>query len=172
MHNKQKLITFLGISMIMASSIGLLTQKITLENYYKEKFEILINRVIPKDQYLVNVDIKLSDGSNEKESSRTLNKLDKKTSVPEIEEKKEEQQQVVRKEEDFFDLFGNNVVEEPEKEEQTTENKEENTQQNKEIQKIKEELVVRVGVLEKWRHVLIGCSIVAGFILHKMVNMS
>ena len=46
------------------------------------------------------------------------------------------------------------------------------TQQNKEIQKIKEELVVRVGVLEKWRHVLIGCSIVAGFILHKMVNMS
>jgi chromosome segregation ATPase len=46
------------------------------------------------------------------------------------------------------------------------------TQQNKEIQKIKEELVVRVGVLEKWRHVLIGGSIVAGFILHKMVNMS
>jgi len=46
------------------------------------------------------------------------------------------------------------------------------TQQNKEIQKIKDELVVRVGVLEKWRHVLIGCSIVAGFILHKMVNMS
>ena len=46
------------------------------------------------------------------------------------------------------------------------------TQQNKEIQKIKEELAARVGVLEKWRHVLIGCSIVAGFILHKMVNMS
>ena len=46
------------------------------------------------------------------------------------------------------------------------------TQQNKEIQKIKEELVVRVGVLEKWRHVLIGCSIVAGFILHKMVNLT
>jgi hypothetical protein len=46
------------------------------------------------------------------------------------------------------------------------------TQQNKEIQKIKDELAARVGVLEKWRHVLIGCSIVAGFILHKMVNMS
>ena len=46
------------------------------------------------------------------------------------------------------------------------------TQQNKQIQKIKEELAARVGVLEKWRHVLIGCSIVAGFILHKMVNMS
>ena len=46
------------------------------------------------------------------------------------------------------------------------------TQQNKEIQKIKDELAARVGVLEKWRHVLIGCSIVAGFVLHKMVNMS
>jgi DNA repair exonuclease SbcCD ATPase subunit len=46
------------------------------------------------------------------------------------------------------------------------------TQQNKEIQKIKDELAARVGVLEKWRHVLIGCSIVAGFILHKFVNLS
>jgi DNA repair exonuclease SbcCD ATPase subunit len=45
-------------------------------------------------------------------------------------------------------------------------------EQNKEIQKIKEELAARVGVLEKWRHVLIGCSIVAGFILHKFVNLS
>jgi chromosome segregation ATPase len=44
--------------------------------------------------------------------------------------------------------------------------------QNKEIQKIKDELAARVGVLEKWRHVLIGCSIVAGFILHKFVNLS
>jgi len=46
------------------------------------------------------------------------------------------------------------------------------TQQNKEIQKIKDELAARVGVLEKWRHVLIGCSIVAGFVLHKMVNLT
>jgi len=46
------------------------------------------------------------------------------------------------------------------------------TQQNREIQKIKDELAARVGVLEKWRHVLIGCSIVAGFILHKMVNLT
>ena len=46
------------------------------------------------------------------------------------------------------------------------------SQQNKEIQKIKDELAARVGVLEKWRHVLIGCSIVAGFILHKFVNLS
>ena len=43
-------------------------------------------------------------------------------------------------------------------------------QQNKEIQKIKDELISRVGVLEKWRHVLIGGSIVVGFILHKFVN--
>ena len=42
--------------------------------------------------------------------------------------------------------------------------------QNKEIQKIKDELVSRVGVLEKWRHVLIGGSIVIGFMLHKFVN--
>jgi chromosome segregation ATPase len=45
-------------------------------------------------------------------------------------------------------------------------------EQNKQIQKIKDELVARVGVLEKWRHVLIGCSIVAGFVLHKMVNLT
>ena len=42
--------------------------------------------------------------------------------------------------------------------------------QNKEIQKVKEELVIRVGILEKWRHVLIGSSIVIGFMLHKFVN--
>ena len=42
----------------------------------------------------------------------------------------------------------------------------------KEIQKIKDELVSRVGVLEKWRHVLIGSSIVAGFMLHKFVDFS
>ena len=43
-------------------------------------------------------------------------------------------------------------------------------EQNKEIQKIKDELVSRVGVLEKWRHVLIGGSIVIGFMLHKFIN--
>jgi len=46
------------------------------------------------------------------------------------------------------------------------------SQQNKEIQKIKDDLAARVGVLEKWRHVLMGCSIVAGFVLHKMVNLT
>ena len=45
-------------------------------------------------------------------------------------------------------------------------------QQNKEIQKIKDELAVRVGVLEKWRHVLIGGSIVIGFLLHKFINIT
>ena len=45
-------------------------------------------------------------------------------------------------------------------------------EQNKEIQKIREDLNKRIGVLEKWRHVLIGCSIVAGFLLHKFVEFS
>jgi DNA repair exonuclease SbcCD ATPase subunit len=44
-------------------------------------------------------------------------------------------------------------------------------EQNTEIQKIKDDLASRVGVLEKWRHVLIGCSIVAGFLLHKFINL-
>ena len=45
-------------------------------------------------------------------------------------------------------------------------------EQNKEIQKIKEQILARVGVLEKWRHVLIGASIVMGFLLHKFVDFS
>ena len=49
---------------------------------------------------------------------------------------------------------------------------EQHIQQNKEIQKIKDELAVRVGVLEKWGHVLIGGSIVIGFLLHKFVNIT
>ena len=44
--------------------------------------------------------------------------------------------------------------------------------QNKEIQKMRDELISRVGVLEKWRHVLIGGSIVVGFMLHKFINFS
>ena len=44
--------------------------------------------------------------------------------------------------------------------------------QNREIQKIREELTSRMGVLEKWRHVLIGGSIVAGFLLHKFIEFS
>ena len=45
-------------------------------------------------------------------------------------------------------------------------------QQNKEIQRMRDELVSRVGVLEKWRHVLIGGSIVIGFLLHKFINFN
>ena len=38
-----------------------------------------------------------------------------------------------------------------------------------ELQKIREELSNRVGVLEKWRWVIIGGSIVVGFIIQKMM---
>ena len=40
------------------------------------------------------------------------------------------------------------------------------------IQQNKDELAARVGVLEKWRHVLIGGSIVIGFIIHKFIKFS
>ncbi len=46
------------------------------------------------------------------------------------------------------------------------------TQQHKEqkevIDKLKEELRSRVGVLEKWRWVIIGGSIVVGFSIQKL----
>ena len=45
-------------------------------------------------------------------------------------------------------------------------------EQNREIQRMRDELISRVGVLEKWRHVLIGASIVAGFILNKFLQVS
>ncbi|MEK9695608.1 MAG: hypothetical protein VW270_07560 [Candidatus Poseidoniales archaeon] len=45
-------------------------------------------------------------------------------------------------------------------------------EQNKEIQKIQREIEHRVGVLEKWRHVLIGGSIVVGFLLHKFIDFT
>jgi hypothetical protein len=40
-------------------------------------------------------------------------------------------------------------------------------EQNKEIQKIREELSNRVGVLERWRWLIIGGSIIVGFVLQK-----
>ena len=50
------------------------------------------------------------------------------------------------------------------------------TQQHKEhseaIQKLHTDMNKRVGILEKWRHVLIGSSIVIGFILHAMMNVA
>jgi len=42
-------------------------------------------------------------------------------------------------------------------------------EQNKEIQKIRDELSTRVGVLEKWRWIIIGGSIIAGFVIQKFM---
>ena len=39
---------------------------------------------------------------------------------------------------------------------------------SEELQKIRNELSDRVGILEKWRWVIIGGSIVAGFIITKL----
>ena len=47
---------------------------------------------------------------------------------------------------------------------------EQHAEQNKEIQKIRDDIQNRVGVLEKWRYVIIGGSIVAGFMLQKFVT--
>ena len=50
------------------------------------------------------------------------------------------------------------------------------TQQHKEhtddIQKLRNDLTTRVGVLEKWRWLIIGGSIVVGFLLHKFMIIS
>ena len=50
------------------------------------------------------------------------------------------------------------------------------TQQHKEqkdvIDRLKDEISNRVGVLEKWRYVLIGGSIVIGFMLHKFIDFN
>ena len=50
------------------------------------------------------------------------------------------------------------------------------TSQHKEhsaaIQKLHTDINKRVGVLEKWRHVLIGGSIVIGFVLHRMIDFT
>ena len=43
--------------------------------------------------------------------------------------------------------------------------------QNKEISKLREDINNRVGVLEKWRYVIIGGSIVVGFMLHKFIDL-
>ena len=39
-------------------------------------------------------------------------------------------------------------------------------------QKLHTDINKRVGVLEKWRHVLVGGSIVIGFVLHRMIDFS
>ena len=40
------------------------------------------------------------------------------------------------------------------------------------ISKLHTDINKRVGVLEKWRHVLVGGSIVIGFVLHRMIDFS
>ena len=40
------------------------------------------------------------------------------------------------------------------------------------IQKLRNDLTTRVGVLEKWRWLIIGGSIVVGFLLHKFMIIS
>ena len=40
------------------------------------------------------------------------------------------------------------------------------------IQKLRNDLTIRVGVLEKWRWLIIGGSIVVGFLLHKFMIVS
>ena len=42
--------------------------------------------------------------------------------------------------------------------------------QNKEIAKLREDINSRVGVLERWRYIIIGGSIVVGFLLHKFIR--
>ena len=49
---------------------------------------------------------------------------------------------------------------------------EQHANQNREIQKLHNEINLRIGVLEKWRPVLIGGSIVIGFLLHKFIQFS
>ena len=45
-------------------------------------------------------------------------------------------------------------------------------EQSTAINSIKKDLKDRVGVLERWRWLLIGGCIVIGFIIHKMMNFS
>ena len=49
---------------------------------------------------------------------------------------------------------------------------EQHKEQTEAMLKLKSELQNRVGVLEKWRWLIIGGSIVVGFILQKMIIMS
>jgi len=45
---------------------------------------------------------------------------------------------------------------------------EHNRKETEQFMKLREELSTRVGILEKWRHVIIGGAIVIGFILQKL----
>ena len=46
---------------------------------------------------------------------------------------------------------------------------EHNKRETEQFQKLREELSSRVGILEKWRYIIIGGSIVIGFALHKII---
>jgi len=46
--------------------------------------------------------------------------------------------------------------------------KEHNRTESQEFQRLRNELQNRVGVLEKWRHLIIGGAIVVGFILQRL----
>ena len=43
---------------------------------------------------------------------------------------------------------------------------------NSRIERISDSISSRVGVLEKWRHIIIGGAIVIGFILNKFISFS
>ena len=43
---------------------------------------------------------------------------------------------------------------------------------NRRIERISDSISSRVGVLEKWRHIIIGSAIVVGFILNKLISFS
>ena len=43
---------------------------------------------------------------------------------------------------------------------------------SKEIKRLSDSINKRVGVLEKWRHIIIGGAIIAGFILNKFITFS
>ncbi len=57
------------------------------------------------------------------------------------------------------------------KEELSTMMSKQHSEQSEAINSIKKDLKDRVGVLERWRWLLIGGCIVIGFILHKMMNI-
>jgi hypothetical protein len=46
---------------------------------------------------------------------------------------------------------------------------EHNKKETEQFLKLREELQTRVGILEKWRHLIIGGAIVIGFILQKFL---
>jgi len=43
---------------------------------------------------------------------------------------------------------------------------------NRRIERISDSISSRVGVLERWRHIIIGSAIVVGFILNKFISFS